>query len=315
MNRKTSENALQNALGARLKQNVDLAPYLTLKTRTTAAYYFEAKSRADLLIAASASRQAGLPLVILGGGSNLAIATDRLEKLIVKNFYQQKKIDEETSDYVILGVSSGYPVGRLVKETTGAGWAGFEYHLGLPGTVGGAIYMNSKWTRPESYFGGTLVAANIIDKTGRVKKVNRDYFRFAYDYSILQQTHEVVLEAVFKLAKAEAADLQRKAQEALEYRKQTQPFGVFSSGCFFRNVSQADQVRLRLPTASAGYLIDKAGLKGLAIGNFYVSEKHANFILNRGAGSPDDLKRIIGTIKSKVKDAFGLELNEEVIVM
>jgi len=148
-----------------------------------------------------------------------------------------------------------------------------------------------------------------------VKKVAKSYFKFAYDYSILQKTGEIVLEAVFRLKKIDPKILQDRAARSFKYRKKTQPFGVASSGCFFRNISDEEKNKRNLPTASAGYLIDKAGLKGFTVGGFYVSPIHANFIINKGNGKNEDLIKLLGIIKKGVKEKFGVELEEEVIII
>ena len=165
--------------------------------------------------------------------------------------------------------------------------------------------MNSKWTKPHLYVGDNLVTATLIDQEGREKKVNRAYFDFAYDQSKLQKTKEILLEAVFKLKKSAPQIVKKHANFASEYRKKTQPFGVFTSGCFFKNINGK----------SAGQLIDQSGLKGKRIGKFHVSEKHANFIIHEGGGKPEDLKKLLLLIKSKVNDKFGVKLEEEVIVI
>jgi UDP-N-acetylmuramate dehydrogenase len=175
--------------------------------------------------------------------------------------------------------------------------------------------MNSKWTKPPIYFGDDLVYAYLVDNQGEIKRVDRDYFEFAYDYSVLQKTKEILLEGVFRLKKDDKKKIQERAAFALDYRKKTQPFGIASSGCFFRNISDEERVKLNLSTTSAGYLIDQAGLKGHAVGNFYVSPIHANFIVNRGGGKRADLIELVNTIKETVKKKFGVKLEEEVIVI
>jgi UDP-N-acetylmuramate dehydrogenase len=118
---------------------------------------------------------------------------------------------------------------------------------------------------------------------------------------------------IFKLKKEKRELVKKRAQEALAYRKKTQPFGVFSSGCFFQNISEKEKLEKKLPTTSSGYLIDKAGLKNFSIGDFYISPIHANFIINKGNGKKEDLKKLLETVKKKVKEKFGIELKEEVI--
>ena len=299
------KSKLETILGKnRIKTNFSLSPYLTLRTKTKAQYYFEAETRDDLINAKRASLHLNLPIFILGGGSNLAILKKNIPGLIVRNKYIGKKI-EGNNKQILLTVSSGYPVTKLAKELVESGYAGFEYHLGLPGTIGGALYMNSKWTKPKIYVGDNLISAKLLDKNGKEKKVNRNYFNFAYDQSTLQKTKEILLEAVFKLSKSQPKSIKQRADFALKYRKQTQPFGVFTSGCFFKNINGK----------SAGRLIDQAGLKGKRIGKFHVSDKHANFIIHDGEGKPEDLKKLLQIIKKTVKEKFGVKLEEEVIVI
>lgn len=311
-----SIEALESALGeGRVAKGKNIALYITLRTQTIAQYYFEARSREELINAVCAAYELSIPLLIIGGGSNLAIMQSTIDGLVVRNQYHQMKGIAETSDSVDLLVSSGYPVGRLVRDTVSKGYSGFEYQLGLPGTAGGAIFMNSKWTKPISYFGDPLISATLIDQNGTTKEVDRDYFQFAYDFSILQKTKEIIVDAVFRLKKMDPVVLKKRSEEALAYRKQTQPFGVATSGCFFRNISKEDQNRLNLATTSAGYLIDQTGLKNMKMGEYIVSDKHANFIINTGHGNTEDLMKLTGIIKERVKNKFGVELEEEVVII
>jgi UDP-N-acetylmuramate dehydrogenase len=154
-----------------------------------------------------------------------------------------------------------------------------------------------------------------MDSAGVVRTESREYFKFAYDYSYLQETHEVFMEGVFRLEKNDPALLQQWSQEALAYRKQTQPFGVATGGCFFQNISEEEQKKNHLKTRSVGYLIDQLGLKGHQIGSFVISDKHANFIINTGDGKPEDLAELVRFIKSKVKEKYGVSLKEEVKII
>lgn len=304
---------LQEKLGAKLKRNVNLFPYLTMRTGAVAGCFVEAKDRAGLVEAVQAAITAGVPYRIIGGGSNMAMIHDRVDFFVIKNSYSDMKILEEGADSAVVHVSSGYPMALLVTKSVENGWEGFEYHKGLPGSVGGAVYMNSKWTRPWKYTGDCLQSATLLDRQGKEKRVERDYFKFAYDYSYLQETKETVVDIVFRFRKEKPEVLAVRAEEALAYRKRTQPFGVATAGCFFRNISKEDQAARGLVTTSAGYLIDQSGMKGAKKGGFEVSQIHANFIINTGkSGSPTDLLQLVGEIKDKVREKFGIELHEEV---
>lgn len=315
MTSQTVSEQLHSILGERVQQHKNISHYLTLRTKTTAEYYFEAESREDWQNVIKAVNELRLSLFVLGGGSNLAVTHDEINGLVVRNMYQRKEIIAETSEYVDMLFSSGYPMARIVRETTESGYEGFEYHMGLPGTIGGAIYMNSKWTKPLTYTGDNLTFATLLTRDGEVKQADHDYFNFAYDYSILQETKEIVLEATFRLKKNDPELLKERAKSSLAYRKQTQPHGVSTGGCFFQNIGTKDAERLGFGTASAGNLIDKAGLKGKNIGGFIVSDIHANFIINTGEGKAEDLLHLLQLVKTTVKEKFDVDLKEEVVVV
>ncbi|MBI1862817.1 FAD-binding protein, partial [Candidatus Microgenomates bacterium] len=164
-----------------IQSNKDLTYLTTMKTKCVAEYFVEVESEAELLEAIKYATDHDLKLLMLGGGSNTIILKDRVEGLVVKNRYVKKEIVRTAVAFVDVKVSSGYVVARFVSEMVAAGYEGVEYHLGLPGSVGGALYMNSKWTRPESYFGDSLIFATIADRNGVVRRVDHDYFHFAYD--------------------------------------------------------------------------------------------------------------------------------------
>lgn len=295
---------IENIIGeGRVKEGVVLAPHTTLKMGGWAEFYCEVFTKEDIIKSITASAQCGLKFTFLGGASNVAITDHPIKGLVVRNFFKEKKIIKKEGDTVIMRVSSGYPVNLLVREMVKDGLSGLEYHLGLPGTVGGALYMNSKWTHPVSYIGDNLIEAEVVDLVGHVKTVDRNYFQFGYDVSILQKTKDIVLTADFLLTKMNKNVLKKRADEALSYRRKTQPQGVATAGCFFKNVDGA----------SAGKMIDELGLKGISVGDFFVSEKHGNFIINRGVGTTKDLQTLVSLIKDKVKTAYHKELEEEVV--
>ena len=306
---------LQQKFGSKVAFERDISVYLTLRTQTKAQYYLTATTKEDIIDGIKTAKQLGIPFLILGGGSNIAVCSSIIEGLVIHNRYIKKEIIEDTSHYTDILFSSGYPMSRVVKETTESGLSGFEYHLGLPGTIGGAIVMNSKWTKPLVYCGDVLLRGEIANHNGEHRIEEHEYFQFAYDYSILQDTKEVFLEGVFRLQKEEPAILIERSQGALQYRKETQPFGVATGGCFFQNISQEEQEKNNLPTTSAGYLIDHAGLKGKQLGAFVVSDIHANFIINTGEGKPEDLKSLLELIKTTVKKRYNVELEEEVVII
>ncbi len=288
----------------KIEKNKNLKFITTLKTNAVAQFYTEIKTRNEIIEAVKYCQKNKIRLIFIGGGSNIAFLNEKIKGLVVKNLYQEFKVINNTPQSLEIEVSSGYLTSQFVNKVIELGGEGVEYHLGLPGTIGGAIYMNAKWTKPLSFFGDHLTKANLLTPDLKIKTVNKDYFQFAYDYSCLQKTKEILLEAVFKFKKGNSEDLKKRANEVFLYRKKTQPQGVFTAGCFFQNLNNI----------SAGYLIDKAGLKGKKIGDFIVSPVHANFIVNLGNGKPEDLKKLIQLIKRTIKEKFNFSLKEEVVI-
>ena len=175
--------------------------------------------------------------------------------------------------------------------------------------------MNSKWTKPVSYVGDTVYQVTILTPQNEVKVVDRSYFHFAYDTSIIQKTGDIVLRVVFALVPQNTVELWNVANQSISYRRESQPQGIKSPGCIFRNISKAQAVVAATPdhTTSAGFLIDHSGLKGKAVGDAQFSTIHANFIINNGHAKASDVVELIDIAKAKVKDQFGVELVEEIV--
>lgn len=286
----------------KIEKNINLKNFHTLKTNVIAKYFTRVTTPVDIIKAIKFAKEKNIPYLFLGGGSNIAFLSNKISLLVIKNDYQKFKIRENNKEKLKVIVSSGFPTHQFVNKIINFGGEGIEYHYGLPGTIGGAIYMNSKWRKPLSFFGDHLKKAILIDKNLQLKTVNRQYFAFNYDYSILQKTKEILVEAEFQFKKNDPQILKERALFAFNYRKKTQPQGVFTAGCFFQNINNL----------SAGYLIDKTGLKGKKIGDFLISPLHANFIINQGDGQPEDLKELLNLIKNEVKKKFKINLKEEV---
>lgn len=294
---------LEQILGIdRVQANFVLAPFTTFKMGGPAQFYYEAKTLEELILAVRTAHELDLKLTLLGGISNVVVSDEGVKGLVVRNKYSEKGIIKEEDGFVYMKVSSGYSISALAGQTAAQGLSGLEYHLGLPGSVGGAIYMNSKWTNPLCYVGDAVGSVMLIDKHGETRVEPREYFKFAYDYSILHETHEIVGYVIFKFTKANSETLTSRGHDAIEYRKQTQPYGVASSGCFFQNVDGE----------SAGKLIDQLGFKGFRVGDLEVSTVHANFIINHGNGTVADFKKIVESIKQKALQEKGLTLHEEI---
>lgn len=314
---------LKKAFGVNLKQDVQLAPYTTFKIGGPADFFYEAKDRNTLITAIILARKIGVPYIVLGGGSNLLIGDKGFRGLVIKNTSREihiagmkgKIAKGKPSGNVYVEADSGVLFNSLVRFTIEEGLGGLEMHLGLPGTVGGALFMNSKWTNPVAYVGDAVYQAAILTPNNKTQIVPQSYFRFGYDQSRIQKTGDMVLSVVFKLTPTSKEDLWEKANASMTHRKNTQPQGVFSPGCTFQNITKAQALAIPTPgnTTSAGFLIDHAGLKGASVGDAYVSLQHANFIINRGKASAADVVQLIEKIKNQVKKQFGVPLKEEIV--
>ncbi len=314
---------LKLALGPLARENEPLARYTTFKVGGPADLFFEARTTDEFTRGIRESRSVGIPVFVLGGGSNILIGDKGIRGLVIKNATSRiaplamkgnVHIGERRGT-VYLEVDSGVPINKLVRQSIEEGMSGLEMHLGLPGTVGGAVYMNSKWTHPDGYVGDAVYQATIVTKTGDVTIVPQKYFHFAYDSSTLQTSGDIVISVVFALLKDDRDRLWKIANESVAYRRQTQPHGVSSAGCTFRNITRAQAMAIPTPrhTTSAGFLVDHAGLKGLRIGDAEISKEHANFIVNLGKARASDVVELIERAREQVKRQFGFDLEEEIV--
>lgn len=307
----------------RMKRDEPLGRYTTLKIGGPADLFIDAKTIEVLTSAVGEARRLSIPVFILGGGTNILIGDKGIRGLVIKNSTGKISIRGVKGE-TINGVSkkrayveteSGVAFNKFVRFCVEEGLAGVEMQLGLPGTVGGALYMNSKWTHPVAYVGDTVYQAEIFTSDNTLKVVPKSYFQFGYDTSSIQKTGDIVTKVIFVLTVENRESLWQTANESIAYRRETQPQGVFTAGCTFRNVDNATVLSLGLPkeATSAGFLIDHAGLKNAISGRAVISDQHANFIVNNGGATASDVIQLISRAKEQVKRQFGVDLEEEIV--
>ncbi len=314
---------LEKLFPSRIRTHVPLAPFTTIKIGGPADIFFEAKTSDELIDAVKIAKEHNTPYFILGGGTNILIGDRGIRGLVIRNLSNAINIKAMKggttagveSKKVYVQVDSGVALNVLVRWCIEHGLAGLQMHQGLPGSVGGAIYMNSKWTVPESYVGDCVYQADILGADSVVRTEQKSYFRFAYDTSILQKTRETVVRVIFSLTQSDPETLKANAADSMNYRKQSQPQGIFSMGCTFQNISKAAATIASTPnlTTSAGFLIDHAGLKGKQVGGAQVSPVHANFIVNTGKATACDVVALIDQAKAAVLQKYNIELKEEIV--
>jgi UDP-N-acetylmuramate dehydrogenase len=291
----------------RLREQAPLAALTTFRVGGPADYLVDVQSSKQLAEVLIAARRGGTPVIMLGGGSNVLVADAGVRGVVVR--LRLMDLTQPASDTVRAG--AGVTMNGLVRWTIGRGLAALEAWAGTPGTVGGAIYGNA-------HYGGR----NIGDLVTRVQLMTRDGVTFyvpardmgfAYDTSRLQQTRELLVWAEFAVRPGLTHQLRSIARASLAHRKRTQPLDVPSAGCVFQN---PDPLRDRVPDgipASAGALIDRAGLKGHRVGGAMISPAHANFIVNDRHATAADIRTLIETARDAVRAAFGVELRDEVV--
>lgn len=307
----TLEEALVSALGAgRVRAAVPLATLTTFKVGGPADWVVEARNADDLRVALQVARDTGVPVTVLGGGSNVLVADTGIRGLVIR----ARGGRTELLGGGLVRADAGVGVTSLVRWTINRGLAGLEVWAGMPGTVGGAIYGNAHYGSRS--IGELVRRVRVVTPEGLERDLTGDQMDFGYDRSRLQETGEVLLWAVFDLAPGvDAAALRAAARASLASRAERQPLGMASAGCIFRNPDpRCDPVPAGLP-ASAGALIDRAGLKGRAVGGARVSTRHGNFIVNEGGARASDIRALVRLCQHEVFERFGVRLREEIVYL
>ncbi|HYB93979.1 MAG TPA: UDP-N-acetylmuramate dehydrogenase [Vicinamibacterales bacterium] len=303
-------SALERAFGERLRRNVPLAPYTTFKVGGPAELLVETVNGDEIVTAAKLARAAGVNVTMLGGGSNVLVADAGIRGLVIR----PRGGEVTPVGDRLVRVDAAVTINGLVRWTINRGYAGVEAWAGTPGTVGGAIYGNAHWK--QTNIAELVDSVRLLRPDGTLLQAPADRMEFDYDYSRLKRTGEIVLWAAFKVTPGhDPAALRAVARESLAFRKQTQPLESPSAGCIFMN---PDRVRDRIPEGippSAGALVDRAGLKGVALGGARVSPTHANFIITDGTASAADIRALVERCRRAVKEQFGVVLRNEIICL
>jgi UDP-N-acetylmuramate dehydrogenase len=289
-------DALRTRFGAGLRLNEPLAPHTSFRIGGQAELFLSARSREDLVAAIGLANAAGIPWLVLGRGSNVLIEDAGVRGLVIRNDTGHLAIDRETG---LVVADSGVRLPSIGAPAAKAGLTGFEFAVGIPGSVGGGVVMNA------GAHGGSisevLQSAEVL--IGNERELwPASAFSHSYRTSILQQRRDVVvLGAEFRLLPAPAAEALARIQAYRQHRQETQPTDP-GAGSIFRNP----------PGSSAGALVDRAGLKGTARGGALISPKHGNFIVNVGGATAADVIALIELALNTVETQFGVRLHPEV---
>jgi len=284
------------ALGHRARRDVPLGPLTTYRVGGPAAVFVEVATEDDLAAVAAAVQASGLPVLVVGRGSNLLVADAGFAGIALTLGEAFAQIDVAGTT-VRAGGAAALPV--LARRTAALGLTGLEWAVGVPGSVGGGVRMNAGGHGSD--MAATLVSARLYDlHAGRAADRDAARLDLGYRHSAVAP-HQVVVEAEFALAPGDRAACEAEVAEIVRWRRQHQPGG-----------SNAGSVFANPPGDAAGRLIEAAGLKGRREGSAFVSPKHANFFQVDEGGSADDVRTLMVTVRERVAEATGVTLRTEV---
>lgn len=292
-----------------LKLDESFSQHTTFRTGGLIPLYAEPADEEDLRFLLEFLRQKNIPSFILGGGSNIVPADDNLDFVVIstgslnKISLWEKKDDEET---LLLTCGSGTPIEKISEFCVEKGLSGLETFSGLPGTVGGAVFMNARC------YGASV--SDVLESV-RYLKCSSSAFTFAeyamkkddWDYkkSPFQNTRDIVLSASFRVKHGNPDEIRRKSEEFVEDRRTKGHFKYPSAGSVFKNDRSFGK--------PSGQIIQDAGLRGFSVGGAQVAPWHGNIIINTGKATSAEIKELSDTVVSRVKDKFGFCLENEII--
>ena len=278
-----------------------------------AKYFCFANNREEITEAIKWAKQKNMPFFILAGGSNVLINDGKFKGVVIKMKNEKLKIENQNEKFKIIKAEAGVPLGKIVGLALQNSLTGMEWAMGIPGTIGGAVYGNA------GAFGKSM--ADVVEeievcraqpskKLGlssgedwALQTFKNKECQFGYRDSIFKRDKNLIILSVkIKLQTGDKAEIEKKMDNFFKIKKQTQPLEFFSAGSIFKNPE-------KLKVAE---LIEKAGLKGKRISGAEISQKHANFIVSNGRASARDVKKLIDLIKKQVKKKFNIILEEEI---
>ncbi|KAA0762939.1 UDP-N-acetylmuramate dehydrogenase [Bacillus sp. SH5-2] len=294
-------NELIKANVGRVLVNEPLARYTTMKIGGPADILIVPKHVTSIEKTLQLVKQYKTKWTVIGRGSNLLVSDKGIEGVVIR---LGEGLDHLEVENHRVRVGGGYPLIKLSTLLSRQGLAGLEFASGIPGSVGGAVYMNAG--AHKSDISNVLSKALILFENGTIEWLRNREMEFSYRTSVLQTKRPgIVLEAEFQLQVGEREEIVRSMQKNKDYRRETQPWNHPCAGSVFRNP---------LPDF-AGNLVEKAGLRGYRIGGAQISEMHGNFIVNTGGASAQDVLSLIALIKQTIKEKFGIDMHTEVEII
>lgn len=283
-------------LKIKIKLQEPMKEHTFFKIGGPAKYFVEPKDGPELKSLLSSIKRYNMPLLVIGGGSNILVNDKGLRAIVLcLNSPIFKKISFQ-GNHVF--VASGASLSQVLRLAQKQGLSGLEFLSGIPGRVGGALAMNAGI--PEKNIGDLVEEVSVIDYNGNIKNLNKKEIKFGYRTSNFSKY--IILSARLRLIKKDKQEIKNRIKRYLNHRKLTQDLSWSSAGCIFKNPKGV----------SAGKLIDLCGLKGKRIGGACISRIHANFILNLGHARARDVLKLMDLAKKEVKKKFNVSLEPEI---
>jgi UDP-N-acetylmuramate dehydrogenase len=290
----------------RLRLGEPLAAYTTFRIGGPADVLYDATSADELATAIITARAARIPYFVLGLGANILVGDGGVRGLVIRNV--AKRVEDLGGGR--LRVESGAVVAELIRHAVAAGWSGLEHYVGIPSTVGGAVWQNLHFLSPAPARERTMFIAEVVEAVtllgpdGARASVDREAMAFGYDTSRLHSGREVALDVTFALQRGDPSAMHRVMQENLSWRGSRHPWLEYhpSAGSIFKKIEGV----------GAGRLIDQCGLKGHRIGGAQISHIHANIMVNLGGATARDVRDLIRHAQEMVKERFGQSLEPEI---
>ena len=286
-------------LSCSIKEKVSLAQYCTFGAGGAAEFLVAPQDVSDIIKIMDAGKQYQFPLFFLGGGSNVLFSDVEGVVVLSSGFRSLNYYDAKEGNKAIVEAGSGYPIRSIVKESLKRGCSGFEFAVGIPGTIGGAVMGNAGAQGAD--IGSLLLWVECVAPGGSVVKLSAKNIVNSYRYSSLGEEGCFITKCAFEVRHK---DIRVIRENCLEYwnKRSKQPFTSKSAGCIFKNAKNI----------SAGKLLDECGCKGMRVGDAAISELHANFCINLGNASALDIKELIYKRRDIVYENKGILLDFEV---
>lgn len=286
----------------KIKQNEPMKNHTSFKIGGTADLFLKVATIEELMQAIEYAKTKKIPIYFIGNGSNLLVTDKGIRGLVVKIDIQNISI-HKAENSVKVTVGAGYKMIALARELLNQEITGFEEFAGIPGTIGGAIYMNAGAYGKEMK--DIVISTKCMDLNGKIFILSNKEQEFTYRNSIFEKNNYIILETTLQLKKGIKNEIENKMTKLLKERKEKQPIGEPSAGSTFK----------RQEGIITAKLIDECGLKGYSIGGAKVSEKHAGFVVNFNNATAKDVLDLIKYIKEKVYEKYGIKIEEELRII